>query len=216
MKFLEIFFPNICPVCLECMEIGKSICPVCKEKIEKQINLNPPQFFSNKYLYGEQSVFYYEDAVKTSIANYKFKRKIGIHEFYKPYFNKAFNKLSEVFDYDYVTAVPVSNKTLITRGFDQSKLLLSDLNIDKDKKLNNLIGKKNNVKSQHFLSKEERRKNVKDAFYLKKRRPNLEDKNIILIDDIRTTGNTANEIAKLLIKREGVKNVFLFTLAKTS
>ncbi|MDO5015184.1 MAG: hypothetical protein Q4E28_04460 [Clostridia bacterium] len=215
MRFSEILFPNFCPVCSLGMEIGQEICPECKEKIEKLVNLNPPKILSGGYLLGEHFAFYYEDAVKKSIANYKFQKQIGIHKFYKTYFDRAFQKVSEIFDYDFVMAVPVSDATLVKRGFDQSKILLSDLNIENKKKIKNIIKKKNNVKSQHLLSKSERKKNVKDAFYLGKSF-DIQNKNIILIDDIRTTGYTANEVAKILIKQGKAKQIFLLTLARAS
>jgi predicted amidophosphoribosyltransferase len=66
---------------------------------------------------------------------------------------------------------------------------------------------------QTGLKKEERRKNVRGAFQLVN--PNtVKKKNILLVDDVATTGNTLNECARVL-KRSGCKQVLCLVLART-
>ena len=48
------------------------------------------------------------------------------------------------------------------------------------------------------LSKDEREKELKNAFILKDNKYDLKNKNILLVDDIFTTGSTVNEISKIL------------------
>ena len=62
------------------------------------------------------------------------------------------------------------------------------------------------------LTKEERLKNIKGAFAVTSR-ANVKDLNILLVDDVFTTGATTSEIAKIL-KKKGAKYVFVATLAK--
>ena len=77
----------------------------------------------------------------------------------------------------------------------------------------NIIEKVKNIKPQSTLSKDMRIENVKNAYRLKKCDICLKNKNILLIDDVFTTGSTVNECAKILLKTECNK-VSIITLAK--
>lgn len=63
------------------------------------------------------------------------------------------------------------------------------------------------TKPQKILDNKERRKNLKDAFEVRK--PELKFRNILLIDDIYTTGSTIDEIAKILMEKRHNKIWFL-------
>ena len=80
-----------------------------------------------------------------------------------------------------------------------------------EKRVLSLLKKSKQTEKQSELTREERVKNVKDAFEVKDK--NL-PKKLILVDDIFTTGATMRECANKL-KRAGVKKVWGFTLART-
>ena len=66
------------------------------------------------------------------------------------------------------------------------------------------------------LSREMRLDNVKGVFGIKKKHvPKLEGKKVLLIDDVLTTGATANECAKILIKKAKIKSIDVLTIART-
>ena len=67
-----------------------------------------------------------------------------------------------------------------------------------------------NTKPQKELSDKERRKNLQDAFQLTKHWKG--EKNVLLIDDIYTTGNTIDSVAKLL-REKGVNKVWFLTIS---
>ena len=67
-------------------------------------------------------------------------------------------------------------------------------------------------KTQSILSKKERIENVKNVYNIENKKE-LTNKNVLLIDDIFTTGATTNECSKIL-KLAGAKNVDILTLAK--
>mgnify|MGYP002420262445 FL=1 len=77
----------------------------------------------------------------------------------------------------------------------------------------NIIEKIKNIKPQSTLSKDMRIENVKNAYRLKKCDICLKNKNVLLIDDVFTTGSTVNECAKILLQTECNK-VSIITLAK--
>ena len=115
--------------------------------------------------------------------------------------------------YDIITPVPISNLRRRERGYNQSDLIAIKVaefaNITYYPKI--LIKIKNN-KPQSTLNKEHRLENVKNVYKIQ----NLEkikEKNILLFDDIYTTGATANECARLL-KQAGAQELGILTLAK--
>ena len=115
--------------------------------------------------------------------------------------------------YDYIICVPMYIKKKKKRGYDQAELIAEELsklcNIPIEK--GNLIRTKNTL-AQSKVSFEDRAKNVKGVF--KVLNPDkIKNKNILLIDDIYTTGNTINYCGKAL-KQAGANNICYFTLAK--
>ena len=65
---------------------------------------------------------------------------------------------------------------------------------------------------QSSLTKEQRKENVQNVYKIKNKEK-IENKKIIIIDDIYTTGNTVNAISKIL-KENGAKEITILTIAK--
>lgn len=116
------------------------------------------------------------------------------------------------FNDNLVVPVPLAKKRLRWRGFNQAELLAQrvaekyGLTLDSS----NLIRTKHK-KPQAKLAEAARLKNVKDCFEW--RGSNLKKRNIILIDDVVTTGATVNECAKVL-KDSGAGEVWGLVVAK--
>ncbi|MBT4277314.1 ComF family protein [Candidatus Falkowbacteria bacterium] len=112
--------------------------------------------------------------------------------------------------------VPLHNIKLRTRGFNQAELLLEELVknkivTEKQAEYKDFLKRIKNTLPQAKLKKEEKTKNLKDAFSYKG--PLLKNKNVILIDDVATTGSTLNECAKIL-KSVGAKKVYGMVIAR--
>lgn len=69
-----------------------------------------------------------------------------------------------------------------------------------------------NTEKQSSLNKEQRQENLKNAYEVKNKEY-IKDKNILIFDDIYTTGSTANECAKMLVEA-GAKIIGILTIAK--
>lgn len=110
--------------------------------------------------------------------------------------------------------VPLHKLRLKERGFNQSLLLAKILAADLGIQLDYLsLTRKRHTRAQTGLKKEERKKNVKDAFSVIY--PDIiKDKKILLVDDVFTTGHTLNECARTLKKSKAVF-VACLTLART-
>jgi ComF family protein len=108
--------------------------------------------------------------------------------------------------------IPLHPKRLKERGFNQSweitKSLSKALKIDTNA---SILVRSKDTKPQATLPYSERKKNLHGAFSLTTAQ--LPD-HIALIDDVLTTGHTAQEAAKCL-KKVGVKRVELWTIARS-
>ncbi|MCK8824168.1 ComF family protein [Fuchsiella alkaliacetigena] len=117
-------------------------------------------------------------------------------------------------DLDLIIPVPVSAKKLKKRGFNQANLLAQEVAKKLDLEVNNEVLKRAvDTVSQSKLSLAERKENVKDIFYCEpKQVKEIKEQTLLLVDDIYTTGSTANECAKVLL-RAGAAEVKVLTLA---
>ncbi len=114
---------------------------------------------------------------------------------------------------DLIIPVPLHKKKLQQRGFNQALLLARVCFSQRSQQIAAEVLIRNRfTKAQSKLSGDERRLNVKDAFTV--RRPDqIFGKNILLVDDVFTTGTTVNECARQL-NSAGASRVEIFTLAR--
>lgn len=115
---------------------------------------------------------------------------------------------------DLVLPVPLHEKRLKKRGYNQALLLANQLNekLGLPIREDALIKTKDTL-TQTSLNKDQRKENVLDAFFV----PNkslIENKVVLVIDDVYTTGSTLNECALALFEG-GAKKVYCLTLAHT-
>jgi ComF family protein len=111
--------------------------------------------------------------------------------------------------------VPLHKRRLRARGFNQSLFLARVISRELATPLDYLsLIRTRHTRAQAGLSKEERRKNVRNAFSVLNSEI-IEDKEILLVDDVFTTGHTLNECARTL-KKSGARAVICLTLARVT
>jgi len=195
-KFLKSFFfnENYCFFCKENIIKNSYLCEECISKIRKY----DKEIFND---YGEECfkkdiIFYYSGMLKTKIKEFKFENGV--------YLKKPFGKLiyenldkSLIEKMDYIAYVPSSKKKMKLRGYNHSKLLAEEISKYSNIPLFDNLRKIKNTKSQHFLSLEERSVNLQNSFLVD---CDLSEKNILLLDDIHTSGTTIDECYKELKK----------------
>ena len=159
-------------------------------------------------------VFDYHDLIREKILKYKFEEKSYLNECFSQILLNN-EKICGFFErYDIIIPVPISRKRKNFRGYNQSELIAKNV----AKHMKNLVCdthilyKIKDNKPQSKLNKEKRIQNVKDVYYIKNGQTVL-NKNVLLFDDIYTTGSTLNECAKIL-KEAGASKISAFTLAK--
>jgi ComF family protein len=109
-----------------------------------------------------------------------------------------------------VVPVPLHKSRKKERGYNQASLLASYISTELNCRFSaDLLIRVRNTKSQSSLDASDRGKNVLDAFDAKDiNKSNVKD--IVLVDDLVTTGNTAEECIRIL-KRKGVSTIILLS-----
>lgn len=115
---------------------------------------------------------------------------------------------------DLIIPVPLHSTKQRQRQFNQAQVLAKSISCAFSKELQDrLLVKIKARPAQINLSQTERLKNVQGTFKVNNIEP-LKDKNILLIDDVLTTGATAGECAKMLLEA-GAGRVDVFVLARS-
>ena len=209
-EIIKLIYP---PVCSFCGKIDKNyLCENCKKNLQELEKVHIDRY-KNKFFNEHIYIFKYEKYIREKILNYKFNDK--------PYYYKTFTKIfttnKKMCDilksYDIIIPVPIHNKRRKQRGYNQTELIAKELakeilNLD----YMNILTKNENAKPQSLLNKEQRIENAKNVYGVIKN-IDIENKKILIFDDIYTTGATANECAKLL-RNQNPKKIGILTIAK--
>lgn len=195
-KYIE---GNTCKICGIILEKSKSKCVDCIER--------------NNIFNTNKAIFIYEGIIQDIIHKFKYGKK--------PYLGKGLGVLMlnrllltpYIFkDINYIVPIPIHKNRMRNRGFNQSELLAKEISKGLGLPMaSNLIIRKKDTKPQSAFSPLGRKNNLKDAFVVNKKY-NLKNKNILLIDDIYTTGSTLNACCEVLYEL-GVNKVNATTLS---
>ena len=209
---LDIIYPPSCGIC---GKLGSFLCKKCKINLEKQLISETIDFSSDneKYFDKYTYLYKYDGIIRKLILQYKFKDKSYLYKMFLE--NIKNNEKMYLFlkKYDIIMPVPISNKRMKERGYNQSSLLAKEMAklLGIEYKENCLI-KMKDIVPQSRLKKEDRQLNVQDVYGIKNIKY-TENKKVLLVDDIFTTGSTVNECSKTL-KRSGAVEIGVFTIAK--
>ncbi len=165
------------------------------------------RYFSEGY-FG----FIYENRLKEAIHTFKFKGRPEVGRYLVSLIAHNISILANKIDL--IVPMPITEKRLKERGFNQSYIISWEISkiIHKPVADEALI-KAKETNDQYLLSKEERKKNIRGAFAIKK--PEIVNgRRILLVDDLYTTGSTASEASYVLNKAKPTSVIF-FGLART-
>ncbi len=217
---LSALYPNTCISCGEIIPEGNFLCKSCKKSIEI---INPKKrcikcgfekqncLCSTRVYRFEGIVSLYENTGIAQRAYYKYKlfHKRHYGKFFAEEMAKAIkNELSHI-DFDGICYVPTSARSIMGRGFDHTKeLCLGVSDLTGIKMLDEVLFCRNFKPSQHNSSFDERIRNVDGKYGIKRK---IKAENILLLDDIRTSGATLDECARQLLKA-GADKVYCITV----
>lgn len=239
MNLLDLIFPK---TCVGCNKKGMYFCPSCVLKIKKIPQICPacerasPFGQTHGYCYkrnslnGLFSLYLYDGTIRSAVHQLKYKFVTDLEsEFWTLIKESLINReeetvlLRKYISGEKVVVIPVPlfwHKENL-RGFNQSSLFgkrLSDY--FKIPFSDKILVRPHNVNSQTKLTRIQRSQNVKGIFSISPKihrsfPPTIHNSlfNILLVDDVWTTGSTMKETAKTL-KEAGIKKVWGLTIAR--
>ncbi len=159
-----------------------------------------------------RSVFEYSGLIAELIIRFKFKDNVNLTSMFVYEMERLYNKDFKQSGIEALIPVPLFIKRLKQRTYNQSQLLTQELS----KRIGipyriNVLEKIKNTPPQSGLKGLERIDNVKGAYKIKDT-ANLKGKNVLLIDDVITTGSTIRACVSAL-KRSGIKRVYVMSIA---
>ena len=199
--------------CEECkksaiLNVGKTCkrCGTCIEGAEDYCNNCA---FDKIYFDKGYSAFVYDGTVRASILKFKFGNCGNFARVFAKFLAAVATR--QGIEFDLVAYAPMSRKSLKKRGYNQAQLLAQHFCaiLECNEKLVNAIAKIKETEPQESLGKEKRKTNLVGAY---KCVSDVEGKRVLVIDDIKTTGATLNECAKVL-KKAGATSVIGLTIA---
>ena len=158
-------------------------------------------------------IFKYEDLVRKLIIQYKFNDKAYLYKMFCEFIVKDKKSFDFINSYDIILPVPIHRKRKKQRGYNQSELIASELaKIAQIKCYTDVLIKVKNNKPQSSLSGKIRKENTKNVYKLINFEK-IDNKKILIFDDIYTTGATINACTQEL-QKANVADIGVLTLAK--
>ena len=188
---LSIVFPEHCPFC-DALSPHREPCENCADVPRKA---GSPRTLPGKSGCLCVSPFRYEGEVRQSILHFKFHGRRDYASYFGRQIAEEIRQWMEISDCIFVP-VPISRHRMRERGYNQSFLLARAAAEKLGIPCVELLEKVKNNKTQHDLPRKEREKNVKAVYRVKKGK-NIQ-KEILLLDDIITTGFTLAECVSTL------------------
>lgn len=216
----DFFLPRFCPACKTRLSHYENvICDTClgsiqiaeKERIEFEFN---KKFEGKKLISGFTSLYVFEKdkELQEILHQFKYNNKYRIGIKLGEEIAKTRSTTITDWKIDLVIPVPLHHLKKAERGYNQSyyisKGFSQTLGI---KKKENLLKRKRYTASQTLKNISDRELNVKDAFSVTNKKK-IRGKNILLVDDVITTGATVSECARQLLNA-GAKKVYSLSAA---
>lgn len=197
-KICQLSVSNVTNPCSRCgiPNLGSSSCPNCSQ--------NPLHFdlASAPFLYGGQ--------VAVAISRFKYEGLSYLASFLGTLLYQYLQSIECTADL--VVPVPLHQKRLKQRGYNQSALLARKLAYKAKIPLScTALVRIKNTLPQTQLNRKERWNNVKNAFWVNPKK--VDGRSILLIDDVMTSGSTATSCS-LALKENGATKIHVLTLAR--
>ncbi len=225
----NLLFPRRCPGCNELLsenEIDKGFCKECRSLIKRaeghvcekcgRLLITPggtlcDECRSRPHSFDEaRSLYIYDEPLKSAMYRFKYSNMRGYIE---SFMDEGYHRIAPWIEHivpDVIVPVPMFKAKERKRGYNQADVIgkalskRSGIPFKKD-----LIIRAKNTLPQKGLSPEERRNNLKNAF--KTGASVVQLSRILIVDDILTTGVTADMMSSLL-KEAGTEKVFCFSI----
>ena len=195
------------PVCIFCgeerdVDCELRACSACKTRLHElgrlaHLKTHAPCF----------AAFAFEDCVQQLVHRYKYQDQTYLASDIAYFLKRLVDRYH--LSAHVVSFVPLHARRLSHRGFDQAELIAKNLAGQLSLPFASVLERTRNTPSQTSFSERERLENVKDAFAV---RSPVHQLRVLLVDDVVTTGATAGECARTLL-RAGAHSVQILAFA---
>lgn len=224
---LDFVYPPHCPGCDQLLKPGQMICDICDENIRRVAEPvckrcgkpleNERQEYcidcirkEHRYRQGK-AVFRYEGNIKQSMYRFKYAGKREYARFYAQEAVRLYNNWIKERQIEVIIPIPMYSKKKRQRGYNQAEIFAKALGKELEIPVETGAVKRiKNTVPQKQLNDKERKQNLKNAFQLA---PNIVNyKQILVVDDIYTTGSTMDAVAEIL-SSVGEKNIYYICIS---
>lgn len=229
-KIKTFFFPKRCLFCDEVMAwnedrnlcdkcepeggfLSRHLCACCGKPLNRLTDALCFDCGKQPHKFDEgRGMWTYSEGVRESLARYKYLGRRGmaagfarlLYQFYR-------ESVMNSWEVDLITCVPLHPARQKQRGYNQAREVAILLSRHLGIPAADLLKRSRNTAPQKDLSDSERILNIKNAFEYDGEH-SISGRNILIIDDIYTTGSTMDACADIL-KKQGAAKVYALTMA---
>lgn len=224
-RILDLIYPHTCPLCGKVTT--EQVCGICRSRLEyieeprcmrcgKPLRQQEREYCSDCERHAHAfergySLWLHTGSVQNSIYQFKYHNRRIYGEFYVREMLQRYRDSIRRWNITTIIPIPLSKKRRRARGYNQAEILAKglgkNLNIPVDCK--NLIRVKD-TRPQKQMDVRGRKKNLSHAF--RWRGKEKIRGNVLLVDDIYTTGSTIDSAAAEL-KKAGAREVYFLTIS---
>jgi competence protein ComFC len=202
---------GMCKLCVkEVIAIRGSICERCGRPMDISTLCADCYRRKETYFVSNRSAALYNSKMKDMISLYKFRGQESLVHPFVLLLEQAYRQYYSRTSFDYITFVPIHEKRLKERGFNQAEQLAFYFSMRTKIPVISLLRRIQHTEKQSKKHRDDRLQTLSDSFQIKPH--SCTTKRVLLIDDVYTTGSTINECAKILA-REGIE-VYSLTVAR--
>ncbi len=229
--FLDALYPRNCPVCRDVVTPkGETVCTVCRERLlyvtepvcmkcGKPIASEQEEYCADcgkrKFSYERgYAAFVYDDVMQQAVADYKYNNKKESAVFFAQELAELYRNRLAGLGIEALVPVPIHRARRRYRGYNQTEVMCEELSsligvrVEKQ-----LLVRQKNTTPQKELTEAERLQNLERAIVWNPARQqnSVVPRKVLLVDDIYTTGSTAEVCTRVLL-RNGIQRVYLLCL----
>lgn len=204
----------VCKKCLDALPwLGDDVCVCCGAPLKEERYSYCEQCESDVHQFNQaRASFRYEEGVAQLIWRLKYSSETTLAPILGEWMNDTLNQTG--WEFDVIVPVPLHPKRQRQRGYNQAGLLADEVGKwQATKVLRNGLVRNKSTQTQITLNRKQRLKNLSDVFTVVDQHL-VSGKSILLIDDVYTTGATADQCSKVLYEA-GAENVDVLTVAHT-